>query len=58
MGFVAGEFIDQVLNDGLVIAEGTTFETSYGTAEILENNVIYAGPPLAFDKDNIDDYDF
>lgn len=58
LGVVAGEFIDQVLHDGLVIEEGTKFNTSYGEAEIIENNVIYAGPPLAFNKDNIDDHDF
>jgi len=58
LGVVAGEFIDQVLNDGLVIKEGTKFKTSYGEAELIENNVIYAGPPLALNKNNIDDHDF
>jgi len=29
-----------------------------GEAELIDNNVIYAGPPLAFNKDNVDYYDF
>jgi rhamnose transport system substrate-binding protein len=58
LGVVAGEFIDQVLHDGLVIEEGTKFQTSYGEAELLENNVIYAGPPQAFNEENVDDFDF
>lgn len=59
MGCVAGELCKALVFDNFEIKSGSTFNAgSYGEITILENNVMYGGPPLEMTKDNVDQHNF
>jgi rhamnose transport system substrate-binding protein len=58
-GYVAGEIAYKLATDAVTLEPGKKVEVStYDAVEVLENNVMYAGPPLDLDTGNIDDHDF
>jgi len=58
-GEVTGIVAIKTVEGEIELEPGKTFEAAeYGETKINDNNVIYAGPPLALDINNIDDYDF
>lgn len=58
-GQVAGIAAVGLANGKLELKAGISFEAGkFGKTDILEKNQIYAGPPLEFNKDNVDNYKF
>ncbi len=59
-GRIAGH-LSYKLKHGIIdeLEPGLTFDVpELGTFEVLEDNIIIAGPPYEFDIENIDDFDF
>lgn len=58
-GFVAGDLAFRLAGGTIELAEGKVIPvTTYDPVTVLNNNVMYAGPPLDINKDNVDDHDF
>jgi rhamnose transport system substrate-binding protein len=58
-GEVGGLVAVAVATGELELKPGTSFEAGkYGSTEILDKNIIYAGPPLEFNLENVDKYNF
>jgi rhamnose transport system substrate-binding protein len=58
-GVIASYLIDGMITGTITPKEGGSFEVpDLGKREFGKNNVIVAGPPLVFDKNNIDDFHF
>jgi len=58
-GHVAGTLSIALAKGEVELKPGNSFEAGeYGKTDIGENNIVYAGPPLVFSTDNVDDYDF
>lgn len=59
LGYVGGEFISQYLLGQTEISAGTKFVSKkYGEYVMDDSLCIVAGPPLIFDVNNVDDYNF
>ena len=58
-GFVCGDLAVKLAKGEVTLAPGKSVDiTNYEPVEVLENNVMYAGPPLDLNTENIDDHDF
>lgn len=58
-GYVAGWLAVNLAKGALEIKEGVSFNVPrYGEITVGPNNTVYAGPPLVFNKENVDDYSF
>jgi rhamnose transport system substrate-binding protein len=58
-GYVAGELAVQLAMGKLRPERGATFQAgSKGERSFRENNIVIASPPVVFNKDNIDQYQF
>lgn len=58
-GEVAGIVAVGIASGELELASGTSFEAGkYGKTDVLDNNILYAGPPLEFNTGNVDKYNF
>lgn len=58
-GYLAGVVGIKMANGELDASAGTSFEAgTLGSRDIRDNAVIITGPPVTFNKDNIDDFDF
>ncbi|MFW6149597.1 MAG: substrate-binding domain-containing protein [Atribacterota bacterium] len=58
-GYVAAHYVIGLLRGEYKTKKGYTFNVpEYGETAVHEQSVIYAGPPLALTKDNVDKYDF
>ncbi|QGP91601.1 Autoinducer 2-binding protein LsrB [Neomoorella glycerini] len=59
IGYVAGYFAYNLVKGEAKGEEGFKFKVpKYGDVEVGKFGTIYAGPPLVFDKSNVDQYDF
>jgi len=58
-GEVAGIVAVGIANGEIKLASGTSFEAGkYGKTDVIDNNILYAGPPLEFNQSNVDQYQF
>lgn len=59
-GILASHLAKKMIFEGFVVEEGATFVVPPlgRTIEVGPDNVIITGPPIVFDADNIDDFDF
>lgn len=58
-GFVSGDIAMSLAEGTITLSPGTSVPVArYDSVEVLANNVMYAGPPLDLNIDNIDDHDF
>lgn len=58
-GFVSGDIAMSLAEGKFTLSPGKSVPVArYDAVEVLENNVMYAGPPLDLNIDNIDDHDF
>lgn len=59
-GILASYLAEKMIYEDFVVEEGATFEVPEldRTFEVGPDNVIETGPPIVFDADNIDDFDF
>ncbi len=58
-GYVAGDIAMSLANAEINLQSGAMVNVAqYDSVEVLDNNVMYAGPPLALEVANIDDHNF
>jgi rhamnose transport system substrate-binding protein len=58
-GYVAGQLAYNMAVGNINLSKGASIEiANYDPVEVLENNAIYAGPPLDLNAGNIDNHDF
>lgn len=58
-GFVAGDIAMSLAAGEISLEPGAMIRVEqYDSVEVLDNNVMYAGPPLALEVENIDDHNF
>jgi rhamnose transport system substrate-binding protein len=58
-GYVAGQLAVQLAMNKIRPERGATFSAgSMGERSLKDKNIVVASPPVVFDKDNIDKYDF
>jgi len=58
-GEVGGIVAVELVKGTIQLTPGTSFEAGkYGKTDINDKNIIYAGPPLEFNKSNVDNYNF
>jgi rhamnose transport system substrate-binding protein len=59
MGYVTGHLAVLIAQGKLKPAPGVTFTAgTLGERTLRDNNIVIAGKPLVFTKDNIDEYQF
>lgn len=59
LGYLAVHVAYRQVNEDMPNQEGETFEAGrLGEVEMIGPDEVLLGPPLVFDEDNIDDYDF
>jgi rhamnose transport system substrate-binding protein len=59
MGKIAAEFAHEIVTKKLEVKPGVTVDVpDVGKVTVGDKNIVYAGPPLTFDKTNVSKYNF